>query len=87
MNFPFGWWDLDDCEDIADWAKTIHTLKPSKSSCKLLLDLKMLSAEITAISELIEFNDEASKHKEDASKKEVPPVKYEKVPSQIYVKS
>ena len=85
-NYPPGGWDLDDCKDIANWVKTIHTLEPSKSSHKLLLDLKMFSTKITAISKLIKFNDEASKHKEDASKKEAPPVKYEKVLSQIHIK-
>ena len=85
-NHPPGGWDLDNCEDIANWAKTICTLEPSKSSRKLLLDLKTMSAKITAISEPIEFDDEARKHEEDASKKEAPPVKYEKVPSQIRVK-
>ena len=86
MNYPPGGWDLDDCKDVADWAKTICTLEPSKSSCKLLLDLKTLSTKITAISEPIEFDDEASEHEEDASEKEAPPVKYEKVLSQIRIK-
>ena len=85
-NYPPGGWDLDECEDIADWAKTICTLEPSKSSHKLLLDLKTLSTKITAISEPIEFDDEASEHEEDASEKEAPPVKHEKVPSQIHIK-
>ena len=85
-NYPPGGWDLDDCKDVADWAKMIRTLEPSKSSRQLLLDLKTLSAKITAISEPIEFDDEASEHKEEASEKEAPPVKYEKVPSQIRIK-
>ena len=46
----------------------------------------MLSTKITAISEPIKFDDEASEREEDASEKEAPPVKYEKVPSQIRVK-
>ena len=45
-----------------------------------------MSAKITAISEPIEFDDEASEHKEEANEKEAPPVQYEKVPSQIRVK-
>lgn len=92
-NFPTGGWDIDDFEDLSDWAASLRELEPTKSLRTIRMELKRLSARIEDVATPAENDDDFTEDEdvpsgvvEDRSK----PVKQEKdkwvAPSSVVVR-